>query len=60
MVTKCYIIEWNTNNENLFDDLFNAGIMFRFCRISPNYFEISITVYETNVAALEELMKWYV
>lgn len=60
MVEKCYIVEWNTENENLFDDLRSFGFRFSFVFIDKNYFEITIVVREEDLRDLENIMQWYV
>lgn len=60
MTEKCYIVEWNTENETLFDDLRSFGFRFSFTFINEDYFEITITVREKDLRDLEGIMQWYV
>lgn len=60
MTTKCYLIEWNTENETLFDDLIAARFDFSVRTLTDAMFEITFTVDELRLRDLEAIMAWYV
>lgn len=62
MRTSCYIIEYSTENEAMFEQLDEYGFNYH-CEehwSAPGYMEIYIDCYEHEIRDLEEIMKWYV
>lgn len=62
MTTKCYIVEINSSNETMFEQLNEYGFDYT-CEEHwpvPGYMEISIDCYPHEISDLEDIMKWYV
>ena len=62
MVTKCYIVEMNSNNESMFESLNDFGFDY-YCDEhwpAPGYMEIYIDCYSHEIKELESIMQWYV
>lgn len=61
MINKCYIIELNSSNETMFDELFDADFHeYSYHCIDDNHFEITFFIEEERAKELEEILKWYV
>lgn len=61
MINKYYIIELNSSNETMFDELFDADFHeYSYHCIDDNHFEITFFIEEERIKELEEILKWYV
>lgn len=62
MITKCYIIEINSNNKSMFEQLDDYGFDYICESNYPEigYMEVSIDCYPHEISDLEDIMKWYV
>lgn len=62
MKTTCFIVEINSSNEIMFEQLNDYGFDY-YCDEHwpvPGYMEIYIDYYPHEIRELEEIMKWYV
>lgn len=62
MITKCYIVEMNSSNETMFEQLNDYGFDY-YCDEhwpAPGYMEIYIDCFSHEIPELEKIMKWYV
>lgn len=62
MKTACFIVEMNSSNETMFEQLDDYGFDYH-CDEHwpvPGYMEIYIDYYPHEIQELENIMKWYV
>lgn len=62
MKTTCFIVEMNSSNETMFEQLDDYGFDY-YCDKhwpAPGYMEIYIDYYPHEIQELENIMKWYV
>lgn len=62
MKTTCFIVEMNSSNETMFEQLDDYGFDY-YCDEhwpAPGYMEIYIGYYPHEIQELENIMKWYV
>ena len=62
MKTVCFIVEMNSSNETMFEQLDDYGFDY-YCDEHgsvPGYMEIYIDYYPHEIKELENIMKWYV
>ena len=62
MKTACFIVEMNSSNETMFEQLNDYGFDY-YCDEhwpAPGYMEIYIDHYPHEIQELENIMKWYV
>jgi len=62
MMTKCYIVEMNSDNESMFEYLNDFGFDYTIEEHwpAPGYMEIYIDYYPHEIQDLESIMQWYV
>ena len=61
MKTTCFIVEINSSNEIMFEQLNDYGFDY-YCDEHwpvPGYMESYIDYYPHEIRELEEIMKWY-
>lgn len=61
MYTKCYLIEINSSNESMFEDLNDAGFDYATEKFDDTHFEISFEVWSVReIQEIMHIMRWYV